>query len=203
MATTATATLANPKKLWTVEDLLAMPEDGVERWIIRGQLHEQASEFPKVKMTVRNRHHCEALSFITATLVNWLRKQPQPRGRVYCGEAGVRLQCPVETTVGVDAAYAPPEVVAAQSDDETTMLDGIPTLVVEILSPNDAQKDIEQKLDEYLGAGVPLVWIVNTHRRSVTIYRPDGSLALYTEGDRLPEHPSMPGFAPTVTELFE
>ena len=90
----------NPPKLWTTEDLLAMPDDGVERWIIKGQLREQPSEFPEVKLTVRNRHHSRSMSYVAATLVNWLRTQLEPRGDVYTGEAGVRLQSPFETTVG-------------------------------------------------------------------------------------------------------
>ena len=193
----------NPPKLWTTEDLLAMPDDGVERWISKGQLREQPSEFPEVKTTVRNRHHSSAMSYVAATLVNWLRTQSEPRGDVFTGEAGVRLQSPVETTVGVDVVYAPPEVVAAQTDDETTMLEGTPTLVVEILSPSDTQQRIEEKIDEYLEAGVPLVWTVNAHRRTVTVFSQDRDPELYSGSDRLPEHPLMPGFSPTVTELFE
>jgi Uma2 family endonuclease len=198
--TTATT---NPPKVWTAEDLLAMPDDGVERWIIKGQLREKPPEFPGVSMTVRNRYHSEALSFIAATLVNWLRTKPQPRGGVYSGEAVVRLRSPVETTVGIDAVYAPPEVVSTQSDDRTTLLDGVPTLAVEILSPNDTQEEIEDKIDEYLGAGVPLVWTVNTHRRTITVHQPGQEPKLYSRSDRLPAHPAMPGFTPTVAELFE
>ena len=193
----------SPPKLWTTENLLAMPDDGVERWIIKGQLREQPSEFPEVKTTVRNRHHSRSMSYVAATLVNWLRTQSEPRGDVFTGEAGVRLQSPVETTVGVDVVYAPPEVVAAQTDDETTMLEGTPTLVVEILTPSDTQQRIEEKIDEYLEAGVPLVWTVNTHRRTVTVFSQDRDPELYSGSDRLPEHPAMPGFSPTVIELFE
>ena len=119
------------------------------------------------------------------------------------GKLVFRLRSPVETTVGVDVAYAPPDVVSAQSDDETTMLDGTPTLVVEILSPSDTQEAIEAKIDEYLEAGAPLVWTVNTHRRTVTIHRPGEQPQLFNRTERLPEHPAMPGFRPTVAELFE
>ncbi|MFO0850070.1 MAG: Uma2 family endonuclease [Gemmataceae bacterium] len=198
-----TTAVADAPKVYTEADLLAMPDDGVERWLIRGQLREKPSEYPGVKMTVRNRHHCNVMSFITATLTNWSRTQPKPRGQVYCGEAGVRLHGSEGTTVGVDVVYAPPEVVAVQSDDETTMIDGVPTLAVEILSPNDTVEQIDEKVDEYLTAGVPLVWIVHTHRQTVTVYRPDQPAALFNITQRLIEHPAMPGFAPAVAELFE
>ena len=38
----------------TTEQLLAMPDDGMERWLIRGELREKP-------MTVRNRFHSRAL----------------------------------------------------------------------------------------------------------------------------------------------
>ena len=192
-----------PPRLWTSEELLAMPDDGVERWLVRGQLREKPPEFPEAAMTMRNRHHSEAMSFITATIVNWLRLQGTPRGSVYSGEAGVRLRAPVETAVGVDVAYAPPDVVASQADGGTTVLDGTPTLVVEILSPSDTQDEIEEKIDIYLEAGVPIVWTVNPRRRTVTIHGPDREPLLFNRTSRLPEHTAMPGFAPTVAELFE
>lgn len=192
-----------PTKVWTTEDLLAMPDDGVERWIIRGQLREKPSEFPEVGMTVRNRHHSEVMMNVGFVIKSWLRSQPEPRGKLYGGEAGVRLRGTPDSTVGVDVVYAPTEVVAVQNDDETTLLDGVPTLAVEILSPNDTQDQIEEKIDDYLAAGVPIVWIVNTHRRTVTVNRPGQEPALFNRNQRLPEEPQMPGFAPAVAELFE
>ena len=187
----------------TTEDLLAMPDDGVERWLIRGELREKASEFPEATMTVRNRYHCEATSFVAASLVNWIRTRPKPRGKVYSGEAGVKLQGVDGSTVGVDVVYAPPEVVAVQSDDETTLLDGVPTLCVEITSPNDTLDQVEEKVDEYLAAGVPLVWVVSPRRRTVVVHSPGVPPVMYNETHTLPEHPAMPGFSPAVRDLFE
>ncbi len=99
--------------------------------------------------------------------------------------------------------YAPPEVVAVQSDDETTLLDGVPTQAVEILSPNDTVEQVEEKVDEYLSAGVPLVWVVSPYRRTVVVHSPGQPPVMYNELHVLPEHPAMPGFAPAVRDLFE
>src|SRR2546430_1234143 len=107
---TATAT---PPKVWTEEELLAIPDDGVRRWVINGQLREQPSEFPEVKMTVRNRHHCAIMAFVSATLTVWSRTQPKPRGEVYCGEAGVKLPGR-DSLVGIDVVYVAGDVVAVQ-----------------------------------------------------------------------------------------
>src|SRR6478609_9348662 len=42
----------------------------------------------------------------------------------------------------------------------------VPDLVVEVLSPSNSGFEIEVKLDEYLAAGIPLVWIVHPDRRT-------------------------------------
>jgi Uma2 family endonuclease len=41
------------------------------------------------------------------------------------------------------------------------LIRGIPDLAVEVLSPNDQPDAIRAKIEEYLGAGVPLVWVVD------------------------------------------
>src|SRR5215218_6559530 len=104
----------------TTADLLAMPDDGVERWLIRGELREKP-------MTVRNRFHSETMAWVTTELGAWLRMQAEPRGRLLCGEAGVRLGGTPETAVGVDVVYVSAEVAARQSD-RTTLIEGVPVL---------------------------------------------------------------------------
>jgi Uma2 family endonuclease len=52
------------------------------------------------------------------------------------------------------------------------LLDGVPVLVAAILSPRDAQEQVDAKTDDYLQAGVALVWVIDPYDRTVTIYRP-------------------------------
>src|SRR5439155_16942537 len=141
--------MASATTLMTTEDLLAMPDDGVERWLIRGELREKRPPEGGPPMTVRNRYHSQALICVGTELELWRRTQPEPRGQVLGGEAGVRLRGTPDSTVGVDVVYVPPEVVAKQTDD-TTPIDGVPLLAVEILSPSDTQEEIDEKIDEYL-----------------------------------------------------
>ena len=46
-----------------------------------------------------------------------------------------------------------------------------PDLAVEVISPNDLATEIDQKVAEYLGAGVPLVWVVHPEARAVRVHR--------------------------------
>ncbi len=78
-----------------------------------------------------------------------------------------------------------------------------PDLAVEVVSPTDEAEKLEEKLDEYLRAGVRLVWAVYIPTRNVWAYRPDGTARLYRADADLPGDDVLPGFAVRVAELFE
>jgi Uma2 family endonuclease len=186
--------MATADTLTTTEDLLAMPEDGTERWLIRGELREKPT-------TVRNRYHSRTLMLVGQILLNWLDKQPEPRGQVLGGEAGVRLQRTPDSTVGVDVVYVSADVIARQTD-ETTLVDGVPVLAVEILSPIDTVEEIDEKVESYLAAGVPLVWVMHPRNRTVMVHRPGAEPELVTAGQELAGDPHLPGFTVPIARLF-
>jgi Uma2 family endonuclease len=193
--------MASATTLMTTEELLAMPDDGMERWLIRGELREKRPQEGGPPITVRNRFHSRVLMFVGHVLLGWLERQPEPRGQVLGGEAGVRLRGTPDSTVGVDVVYVAPEVVAKQTDG-TTLIDGVPLLAVEILSPSDTQEEIHEKIDEYLAVGIRLVWILDPHDRTVTVYRPRARPELFNEGQELTGDPHLPGFYVFVARLF-
>ncbi len=181
----------------TAADWESLPEDGGERWLVRGQLRV-ISEAP---MTKRNRWHSQLVIAIGASLKAWRDRQPEPRGVVLGGEAGCVLQRDPDTVVGIDVAYFPAEAVEA--NPSTTLADGPPILAVEILSPPDRQQDIDEKVDLYLEAGVPLIWIVDPHLKTVVVVRPDAPPRLYNATETLNAEPHLPGFAVLVGTWFE
>lgn len=181
-------------KLYTTEELLAMPDDGMERWLIRGQLREK-------EMTLRNRFHAALEARLAQLLGNWLDGQPEPRGQVYSGEAGVWLRRNPDTSVGIDVVYFPPGVEAAQVGD-TTMIEGVPSLAVEILSPNDVKKEVSEKIDAYLTIGVPLVWVIDPDRETITVFRPGQPPELFNITQQMSADPHLPGFVVPVARVF-
>lgn len=181
----------------TVEEFLALPDDGVDRWLIRGQLREKRT----TDMTRRNRAHSITEGRITARLAAWLATQPEPRGEVVCGEAGLVLRRDPETVAGVDVAL----ITAAQADDRvagTTMIEGPPILIAEILSPHDTQEEVAERVMEYLDCGVPVVWIVSTFFRTVTVHRPRTEPVLFNRAQSLAGDPELPGFSCPVADFF-
>ena len=186
----------------TTADLLAMPDDGVERWLIRGELREKHPTRQDQRMTIRNWFHSRVMVRVSKVLDNWLDQQPEPRGTVLAGEAGVRLSHDPESTVGVDVIYVSADVAGRQGDD-TTLIDGVPVLAVEILSPNDTIEDTSEKVTEYLRAGTRLVWVVDPYDHTVRVYRPDARPQLFNEDQELAAEPHLPGFRVPVARLFE
>jgi Uma2 family endonuclease len=183
------------KPLMTAEELLALPEDGVDRWLIRGQLREKP-------MTRRNRFHAKLEARIAQLLGEWLDAQPVPRGEVLSGEAGVTLRRNPDTSVGIDVVYISAQVAGAQSD-QSSMIEGVPTLAVEVLSPSDSEEEINEKIMDYLSSGVALVWVVDPHFQTITVYEPARPPVLYNIQQTLSADPHLPGFRVPLARIFQ
>jgi Uma2 family endonuclease len=177
----------------TVEEFLALPDDGVERMLIDGVVRE-------IGMTIRRWRHGDIQANVAYLLKAWLLTRPRPRGRVMDGDVGFRLA--TGTLVGVDVAYVSSELAAATPESQAIFLGG-PTLAVEVLSPSDKQEDIDDKIAAYLEAEVPLVWVVQPRFRTVTVYRPDSEPRLYTIRDEIDAEPHLPGFHAAIATIFE
>lgn len=78
----------------------------------------------------------------------------------------------------------------------------VPDLVVEVLSPDDLAYEVDDKIREYLDAGVRLVWEINPKLRTVVVHRADGSLTSLSEGDDLSGEDVIPGFSCRLASLF-
>jgi Uma2 family endonuclease len=183
-------------RLMTAEEFLALPDDGIDRDLINGVVREWG-----VRMTRRNRVHSRVETRLAYLLESWLEKQPQPRGGVHSGEAGCRLARDPDIIVGIDVVYISPALAAAPSDD-TTLIDGVPTLAVEILSPSTTEQEVNDKLDAYRTAAVPLVWLVDPYLRVVTVLRPDAPPEMVNENQELTAEPRLPGLRIRVADIF-
>jgi Uma2 family endonuclease len=178
----------------SVEEFLALPDDGIDRWLIDGEVREFGT------MTVRNWVHSTIMAQLVMAIGDWWKQQLPPRGIIICGEAGIKLS--EDDVVGVDVAYVSPAVIARQSG-ETTLIEGVPALAVEIQSPSDKLSESEEKIDRYLRAGVPLVWSINPMRRTAVVYRPGALPRLVNEDEELSGEEVMPGLEVAMRQLFE
>lgn len=178
----------------TTEEMLALPEDGIDRELIHGELREKP-------MTRRNRRQSEVEAKIARALGNWIENVRKPRGVVVSGEAGFRLSRNPDSTVGIDVAYVSAEIDAKQRD--AMYFEGPPVLAVEILSPSDKQEEIDDKVALFLETGVAVVWVVDPRFKTICVYRPGAAPELYSEHQELVAEPHLPGFRASITSLFE
>src|SRR5438105_2067804 len=119
----STALSPPEKKLMTAEEFLAIPEDGISRELINGEVREYG-------MTLRNHMHGEVVINVGYLLKAWNAEQPRPRGMVSGGDTGFRLRRDPDLLVGPDVAYAAAELVA-RTPRVPTFYDGPPLLAVE------------------------------------------------------------------------
>ena len=80
-----------------------------------------------------------------------------------------------------------------------------PLLVVEILSPSNTRRQVEEKLEEYRSIGVPECWLVSFPARTVEVLRLSGDrvavLGVYGMGDVLRSE-ALPGFELPIADIF-
>ena len=184
------------ERLMTTEELLALPEDGVERWLIRGHLREKRGE----DVTRRNRWVSRIEAQMTGLLGRWLDQQPQPRGELHSGKVWFRLKRNPDSTVGIDVAYVSAEVAAREPNE--ALIEGLPILAVEILLPSTTQEEIDEKVRLFLEVGIPLTWVINTRFHTVTVYRPGAEPEMKNSTQELSAEPHLPGFRVPVAQIF-
>jgi Uma2 family endonuclease len=119
---------------------------------------------------------------------------------------GVELDIPTIPFFGrrPDFAYfSTADAVRVDLDEDRVL--GVPTLVVEVLSRNDEDRDLVEKREEYARAGIANYWILDPQRQVVLIltlrkgtYDPTAEL---TVGDTLTSN-LFPGLKIPVRRLF-
>ena len=78
-------------------------------------------------------------------------------------------------------------------------------LVVEVLSPSNTRRQVEEKLADYRSIGVLEGWLVNFPARTVEVLRLSGDevavLGIYGMGDVLRSE-ALPGFELPIADIF-
>jgi Uma2 family endonuclease len=194
-----------PVVAFRAEDLIDAEFDGIERYIINGELREYPSEptdpITGDVMPVRNRAHALATTQVARLLGNWAADQPQPKPEVLTGDAGLKFDLESDTMFGVDLMVVSAEVMSRQTDASTIVV-GVPMLAVEILSPSEPNERIDEKCDAYLDAGVSMVWLLDLHDRTVTVYQPGAEPVMFNRTQTLEAGLVLPGFRALVENLF-
>ena len=78
-----------------------------------------------------------------------------------------------------------------------------PDLVIEAISPNDIARAVEEKVEQWLAAGVRLVWVLYPDSRRLHVHRYDGTVSKLRLDDALSGEDVVPGFQCRIGEVFQ
>jgi Uma2 family endonuclease len=183
---------ARPRPL-TADDVLDLPdpEGGVGWELVDGQL---------VPVMPASPVHPRLIIECSARLWNYVREHELP-GDVF-SDAGVVLNLlyDPERLRGPDVSYV--EWSKLEGQDPHRFFRVVPDLAIEIDLTSGKKPGGQQRIIDYLQAGVRLVWAIDIYTRTAMVYRPDGSARLIGADEALDGEDVLPGFRLPVAELF-
>lgn len=183
-------TRTDTKRL-TADDLLRLYSEGVRGELIRGELCQTMPT---------GQEHGEIVVNLAALLRMFVK--PRKLGRLAASDSGVWLERDPDTVREPDIAYFSAEKMPLGTR-VTGYAEVVPDLVVEVVSPNNSLREINDKALMWLSYGVSLVWAVNPDTRSVDVYRAGRVTSTLSESDTLDGLDALPGFACAVSDVFD
>lgn len=139
-------------------------------------------------------------SLFNGVLFVW--NQQFKKGRTFDSSTGFKL--PSGATYGPDAAWIRKDRWNALSPAEKKQFAPVvPDFIMEMRSPSDRLKPIQEKISEFLECGCQLAWLIDPEKRQTTVYRADGSETIVPFDEILSGEAVLAGFSVKLGELFE
>ena len=151
------------------------------------------------KMTPQSPHSLAQGRFFTA-LDGWAQAH---RGGRAGTEWDFALAPPGESRRPLvpDVAYVSYERIPRDVLSKTGIPRVAPDVMVEVLSPGDRKKDVEEKIRVYFACGTSLVFLVDPKKKTVVARTPSDA-RIFGHADTL-THDALPQFVMPVSTLFE
>ena len=173
----------------TAEDLERLSDEGHHYELIRGELRPMSpSGGPHGDATSR-------VSFYVNGVV-----YGDDLGVTFAAETGFFVERDPDTVKAPDFAFVSYERLPDPLPEGYVPL--VPDLAVETRSPNDTAREVAEKVEEWLTAGVRLVWVIEPKKRTITTFRAGRPPLVLSVGDILDGEDVLPGLAVPVERLF-
>ncbi len=130
-------------------------------------------------------------------LDEWHTRLPEPTYGVFSG-AGFLLRELPPTAIRLPLSVVRGQFPTLESDWVPTL----PLLVVDVFVGADTYGNLEDRVDEYLACGVPLVWVLTPRSKTVTVHRPNAAVLAFDVRGTLDGFDELPGFSCRVADLF-
>ena len=127
---------------------------------------------------------------LTARLELWT--EADGTGLAFDSSTGFKL--PNGANRSPDASWVRKERIEALNPDPAKFLPMAPDFVVELRSASDSLEILQQKMQEYIGCGVRLGWLIDIQNQQVEIYRVGQKVEVLESPLSLSGEDVLPGF---------
>jgi len=186
--------MSTTTRLITADELLTMPTyvDGSDRRyeLIRGELKVMSPTKPLHGVV------CARLTIKLGAFV-----EEHDLGETFGAETGFVVERDPDTVLGTDVAFVSRGRLATVENVEK-FFPFAPDLAVEVLSPGNTVKEINEKIALYFAAGSRAVWVLNPKRRTAAVYSSPSEFHTLSEQDTLDGGDVVPGFRLELSKLF-
>ncbi len=178
---------------WTYADYRRLPDDGRRYEVIRGYLY--VSPAPSII-------HQRAVGRLYKKLDGFVLDHGL--GEVFVSPIDILLPEGLTEPVQPDLVFIR---AGEEPGDEAQNFQGVPDLVVEVLSPGTRRYDLGTKLGAYLEAGIPEVWFADPVAATIRVHGLSEDRKRYLELSRGGRGESvasraLPGLRIAVSEIF-
>ena len=173
------------------QQLARLPSDGNRYELIEGVLHV---------MTPAGFDHGDVAMRIGASLFQHVNQNSL--GKVCAAETGFRIASNPDTVRAPDAAFVSQAQLDQCAGDESAYLPLAPSLVVEVVSPNDVFADVEAKAAQWLNAGSKVVLVANPEDQTLRVYRTSDKIEILRCGQVFEAGDGCPGWTLPVDDVF-
>jgi Uma2 family endonuclease len=179
-----------PTRRYTVDDLEHFPDDGKLRELVNGEIVEW--DMPSWK-------HAVLEAELARVIGNFVRKRRL--GTVGSGEGMVRILGSKYDARGSDIEFCRR---GRRGWEEAGLPAALtpPDLVVEIVSPSDRDDRVRAKVNDWLRAGVQLLWYVDPDTGDTTVYRGD-QVSVVPADETLDGGDVLPGFQIRLASVLQ
>ena len=181
----------------TVDELLALPDDGWQYELVEGRLVRMPGSGYEASSIALN---------LASALIAFVR--PRKLGGVTGADGTYNLTQPGdegETGLVPDVAFVRADRLPPRDSLEYALAPHLaPDLVAEVVSPSQFRPEMAAKARLYLVAGVRLVWLIWPRYQQVDVWQPGSDQPVVTlgMGDALDGLDALPGFTYPLANLF-
>jgi Uma2 family endonuclease len=146
----------DPTKIWTVEEFLQLEESVTPCELINGKVYMSPSPTPFHQS-------------VSGNLYDLLKSEAKKEG-------GTVFYSPIDLYIDERNVFQPDLVFISKSKRNIITgrgIEGVPDLIVEIISPSNVYMDRNTKKNRYLAMGVPEFWLLNPNKKTLQIYTPE------------------------------